>query len=82
MSMKQAKRRTSFKKQFTVHGVRLKASVYQNADGGWKIFSIGAVDLPTALLPFEVQNIAMGLVRAPAFATENQVKAALLDASQ
>lgn len=72
--------RTSFKKQFTVLGVRLRASVHQQSDGQWKIFSVGAVDLPTALLPFEVQRVAMDLVRAPPFATDNQARAALLDA--
>jgi hypothetical protein len=73
--------RTSFKKQFRIHGIRLRASVHQNKDGAWKIFSVGAVDMPTALLPFEVQQRAMELVRAAPFATENQAKAALLDAA-
>lgn len=76
------KARNSFKKQFTIHGVRMRASAYRTKDGGWKILSIGAVDMPTALLPFEVQKKAMELVRSSAFATENQAKAALLDASQ
>ena len=74
--------RSSFKKQFVVRGVRLKASAYRTKDGLWKIASIGAVDLPIALLPFEIQQTCMELVRAPAFATENQAKAALLDAGQ
>ena len=74
--------RTSFRKQFTVRGVRLRASVYRTKDGEWKILSVGALDLPTAMLPFEVQQIAMGLVRAPAFETDNQAVAALLDAGQ
>ena len=73
--------RNSFKKQFYVHGVRLKASVHKPKDGGWKIFSIGAIDFPIALLPFEVQQAALTLVRMPAFDTENQAKAALLDAA-
>lgn len=73
--------RSSFKKQFVVHGIRLRASAYQTKGGGWKILSIGAADVPTALLPFEVQKVAMSLVRSPEFATDNQLKAALLDAA-
>lgn len=73
--------RKSFKKQFVVRGIRLRASAYQTKDGDWKIGSIGAVDMPTALLPFEVTNVAMQLVRSPAFSTENQLRAALLDAA-
>lgn len=74
--------RKSFKKQFKICGIRMKASVHRRPDGTWKIFSIGAVDMPTVLLPFEVQNRAMELVRMDGFATENQAKAALLDANQ
>lgn len=74
--------RNSFKKQFIIHGIRMRASVYKTKDDCWKIFSVGAVDMPTALLPFEVQNKAMELVRMPPFATDNQAKAALLDAGK
>jgi len=59
--------RTSFKCQFRLSGLRMKATGHKTKAGDWKIFSIGAVDLPTALLPFEVQNEAMGLVRLPPF---------------
>jgi hypothetical protein len=72
--------RTNFKKQFRVNGIRLTASVHQKADGTWKIVSVGAVDIPTPLLPFEIQSVAMDLVRREPFATDNQAKAALLDA--
>lgn len=73
--------RKSFKKQFTISGIRMRASAYQTKDGTWKIGSIGAVDIPTALLPFEVSIKAMELVRSDAFATDNQLKAALADAA-
>lgn len=73
--------RNSFRKQFRINGLRMKASGYRTKDGTWKIMSIGAVDLPTALLPFEVQQVAMELVRSGPYATENQAKAALLDAA-
>lgn len=72
--------RTSFKKQFNINGIRMRASVYQAKDGRWKILSVGAVDMPTALLPFSVQMAAMELVRSGPYATDNQAKAALLDA--
>lgn len=74
--------RSSFKKQFSVNGVRLKAHVIRTGDGLWKIFSVGSVDMPMPLLPFDVQVAAMELVRLPPFNTDNQAKAALLDADQ
>ena len=73
--------RSSFRKQFTISGNRMKASCHKTKAGDWKIFSIGAVDMPIALLPFDVQNVAMQLVRSGPYATENQAKAALLDAA-
>ena len=73
--------RPSFKKQFKISGLRMKASVHRGKDGKWKIFSVGAVDIPTALLPFEVSLAAMELVRSGPYDTENQAKAALLDAA-
>lgn len=76
------KERSSFKKQFVVRGVRLRASAYKTKDEKWKIISIGAVDMPIALLPFEVQQKAMEIVHMPPFETKNQAVAALLDAAQ
>lgn len=73
--------RSSFTKQFRIAGLRMKASGHKTKDGQWKIFSVGAVDMPTALLPFEVSMAAMELVRSGPYATENQAKAALLDAA-
>lgn len=70
--------RSHTKKQFMLHGIRMRASLYKTKEGGWKIFSIGGVDLPTALLPFEVQQIAIGLVRRPAFATKEAAFGALV----
>lgn len=75
------KERSSFKKQFRIQGLRMTASGHKTKDGHWKIFSVGAVDMPTALLPFEVSMKAMELVRSGPFDTENQAKAALLDAA-
>ena len=72
--------RSSFRKQFSIKGVRFRSHVIKTSDGLWKIFSVGAVDMPTALLPFDIQRVAMDLVRTPPFNTENQAKAALLDA--
>jgi hypothetical protein len=81
MTETKTRARNSFTKQFVVGGIRLKARAYKTTEGGWKIFSVGSLDIPTALLPFDVQCKAMELVRSPAFATENQAKAALLDAN-
>lgn len=57
----------TFRCQFRLNGLRMKASGYMTKEGGWKIFSIGAVDIPTVLLPFEAQCEAMELVRLPPF---------------
>ena len=73
--------RTTFKKQFRIMGIRMKASAYQTNDGRWKFSSIGAVDMPTALLPYQVSVAAMDLVRSGPYDTANQAKAALLDAA-
>lgn len=73
--------RSSFKKQFRIQGLRMKASGYRTKDGKWKIASVGAVDMPIALLPFDISTKAMELVRSGPFETENQAKAALLDAA-
>ncbi len=77
-----SKERSHFTKQFSVGPWKLKASAYKTKQGDWKILSVGAVDYPITLLPFHVQQVAMSLVRGQSYATENQVKAALLDADQ
>lgn len=59
--------RKSFRCQFHLCGLRMTASGHKRADGDWKIFSVGAVDIPNALLPFEVQHEALALLRLPPF---------------
>ena len=71
--------KTTVKKQFVVGGLRLRATVSKLSDG-WKIVSVGAVDVPISLLPFEVTHVAMGLVRLPAFPTKEAAYGALRNA--
>ena len=68
--------KTSVKKQFRLSGVRMRATVVKT-EAGWKIFSVGALDLPTALLPFEITRVAMDLVRRDAFPTKEAAFGAL-----
>lgn len=47
-----------FRGQFrTRSGFKISASFERAKDGGWKIFSIGGVGVPTSFLPYEILNL-------------------------
>lgn len=52
---KTAEERGFFKSQMhTRSGSLVRVSIDRRKDGSWKIFSIGGVGIPTALLPFHL----------------------------
>ncbi|MBY3162082.1 hypothetical protein HFO65_15720 [Rhizobium laguerreae] len=73
----QQKERQHFKAQFrTRSGYKIRASFDRKQDGTWKIFSIGAVDGITSLLPFEI----LGLVYEEPFQSLDDAKWAVKSA--
>lgn len=65
------------KHTFTVRGIRLRATIYERAPGEWKVLSIGSVDIPTPLLPFDLSAEAQDAVRMPPQPSLERAKAAL-----
>ena len=75
--MSTAEERGHFRSRFrTRSGAIVTANFNKTKQGEWKIFSIGGVDVPTALLPFSVLN----LVYSDAFASLEQAKLAVKSA--
>ena len=53
--VKTIEERGHYRGQFrTRSGMKVTASFDRNADGSWKIFSVGGVGIPTAFLPFNL----------------------------
>lgn len=56
--MKTTAQQDHFKSQFrTRSGFKIKVSFQRVKSGEWKIFSVGGVGIPTALLPFDISRL-------------------------